>query len=1013
MLDVAPAKVMPPRLEGAIERSHLFARLDSARERPIVWLEAPPGAGKTTLVATYLADRGLPCLWYRIDTTDDDIGSFFHHLSIGASLASEGAEMGLPRLGPEHAGGGEAFARHYFRRLFGRLKNRLVVFDDYQEVGAESPLHRAIAAGLSELPAGYRAIVISRSPPPKEYARLRGVRSLELIAPRLFLLAPDETRALCHAFGEAHDLELSSDTIVALHERSGGWVTGLVLMLEAWRTRGFPLEQADSSVPAVVFDYFASEILSGMDDATERVLLTTSVLDEIAPELATALSGVDDAGHRLDVLTKGGYFTVRHEGRATAWSYHQLFKQFLRRRAAQQLGADQWSALQEKAARQLAASGNVEQALAIYRRLGKWRRIAALLTNHAPILLAQGRHASLVRWTDELPDAVVRREPWLLFWSATARMQFDPGTAKEVSEGAFRSFRERGDLYGSFLALAMSVQCICYEQRDFSVFEGKLRDLEALLEEFSFPDETVEAIVYASLASCVPWYRLDHPARSLWLERMLALLDRIPDPTVRVLSVSLAHSLSIYAGESTSCPELLEDLRRIAELPSISPLAHAVLKTAEVFEYAMRGDFESSAAARSEGLSTAEDTGVVLMVPLIVSGGALNALTLDDREAARQYMAQMDATIDPRRRLDFAFLQFLRGWDASLDGDWDAANDWFERGRIALKQLDAPIFSACSDVMRGVVRHHLGDSDGGRALIDGVTRRAAAHGRLACFGAYAAEAEIALDGGDRTAARRALSKALSIGRESGLAVFLGWRREVMSRLCAEALAAGIEGPFTLSLIQKHGLLPPDTKEVDLSDWPWPVVVRTLGGFELLLDGRPLRFSRKVPRKPLQLLELLVIYGGSQVPESWIADALWPDADGDAASHSVSTTLLRLRRLLKVEGLLVRRNRCLTLQRQRCWVDAWALEDELGALPTLEDIAEIIACADRVMSLYHGAFIPQSALPATLAHRDQLFQRACDRLDSAVQRVEAAGEAGRASAIGERVEDFRARVAWVG
>ena len=70
MNGIAPAKVTQPRHEGTIERSRLLARLDSARERPVVWLEAPPGAGKTTLIASYLTTRDVPCLWYRIDATD-------------------------------------------------------------------------------------------------------------------------------------------------------------------------------------------------------------------------------------------------------------------------------------------------------------------------------------------------------------------------------------------------------------------------------------------------------------------------------------------------------------------------------------------------------------------------------------------------------------------------------------------------------------------------------------------------------------------------------------------------------------------------------------------------------------------------------------------------------------------------------------------------------------------------------------------------------------------------------
>lgn len=999
-----PAKVAQPLLDNAIERSKLFARLDAARNRPGVWIEAPAGAGKTSLVASYLTSRDLPCLWYRVDPTDNDVGSFLHHLSIAAGIACE-SEPHLPRLGPEHAGGIEVFARNYFRELFERIPARILVFDDYHEVGEDCPLHEVLALGIAEAPAGHRVIILSRSRPPKVFARLQGKRALELLAPKSFLLLKDETNALCRTFTEVHGLDISPEACLGLHRKCEGWVTGLVLMLEAWRTRGLPFERKDEPVPGVVFDYFASEILSRTDADTERVLLTTAMLEDITAELAVMLSGVDDAALLLDRLSRRGQFIVRNQGETPSWTYHQLFRQFLGRQAASQLGASEWSRLRSEAAAALAASGRLEQAIELYKQTQDWEPLVALLCQHAPLLQAQGRSLSFLRWSDDVPDALTDRSPWLLFWSGVARMHFDPALAREEFEEAFAIFQAEGDIRDTFLAWAMSVQCICYEQKDFSAYDDKLRDLEMLLEAFSFPDEAVEAVVYASLASCVPWYRLDHPSRDLWLERTLALQERIPDPTVRVMSISLAHSLSIYAGESTRHPEFLEDLRTIAQLPSISPLAQAVLKTAEVFEYGMRGDFESSAAARAEGLDTAQRTGVVLMVPLIVSGGAMSALTLDDRTAARQYMAQMDATIDPRRRLDYAFLQFLRGWDASLDGDWVTADGWFERGNMALEQLHAPLFSACTDVMRGVTRHHLGDSDGGRALIDRVTRRAAAHGRLACFGAYSAEAEIALDNGDRNAARRALSKALSIGREAGLAVFLGWRRKAICRLCAEAMAAGIEVQFTRSLINKHGLLPPaDTERLDLDDWPWHVVVRTLGGLELTRNGRPMQFKGKIPRKPLQLLELLIIRGGKEVPEHWLADALWPDADGDAAIRTLATTITRLRQLLDVKDLLVRRNRCLTLDRRRCWVDAWLLEDELRALVRLteENLANIDAAVHRVTDLLRGWFMPQSTLVETLTYRERLLRRAMKALEGAAHRFEAASEPGRANEISATV-----------
>ena len=51
------AKLTRPKLYGALPRPRLFALLDEAASRPVVWLCGAPGAGKTTLVASYLPSK--------------------------------------------------------------------------------------------------------------------------------------------------------------------------------------------------------------------------------------------------------------------------------------------------------------------------------------------------------------------------------------------------------------------------------------------------------------------------------------------------------------------------------------------------------------------------------------------------------------------------------------------------------------------------------------------------------------------------------------------------------------------------------------------------------------------------------------------------------------------------------------------------------------------------------------------------------------------------------------------
>src|SRR5690242_4035644 len=115
----ALAKLTRPRLYDALPRPRLFGLLDDARTRPIVWICGPPGAGKTTLVASYIEARGLPCLWFQVDVADGDPATFVHYIrTAAAQLVGETAQA-LPLFNSEPQQDLARFGRGFFRDLFG------------------------------------------------------------------------------------------------------------------------------------------------------------------------------------------------------------------------------------------------------------------------------------------------------------------------------------------------------------------------------------------------------------------------------------------------------------------------------------------------------------------------------------------------------------------------------------------------------------------------------------------------------------------------------------------------------------------------------------------------------------------------------------------------------------------------------------------------------------------------------------------------------------------------------
>lgn len=155
-------------------------------------------------------------------------------------------------------------------------------------------------------------------------------------------------------------------------------------------------------------------------------------------------------------------------------------------------------------------------------------------------------------------------------------------------------------------------------------------------------------------------------------------------------------------------------------------------------------------------------------------------------------------------------------------------------------------------------------------------------------------------------------------------------------------------------------------------WPWPVKIYSLGKFELVLEGKPVRFSGRVQRKPLQMLKMLVALGGTEVREEQLTDLLWPEADGDRAHSAFTTTLMRLRRFLGLDKAIEIYAGKASLNPHLCWLDTWAFEeiyrqvdslleiiDELR-LQTKENRQPVIQLAERAIKMYGGPLFPDEA-----------------------------------------------------
>ncbi|QNA99905.1 hypothetical protein [Massilia sp. Se16.2.3] len=277
----AYAKLTPPRLHAALPRPRLFALLDDLRrDHPVIWLAAPPGAGKTTLAASYLARIAAPAIWLQVDAGDADPATLFFFL--------DEAARGLALAGPVRTYGhradkGGSLARAYFRTFYARLPpGTVLVLDNLHEADWDRA-GELLASALAEVPAQVTVLALGREAPPARLARMELEGRLARLGWDALRLDEDEARALA-GLG-AHESAPAQEWL----RLADGWATGIAMLRSLGASGcepGLPLDGRDA-----LFRYFAGEIVDRLPARSQHLLLQLSCLPNCPGSDAAQLTG--------------------------------------------------------------------------------------------------------------------------------------------------------------------------------------------------------------------------------------------------------------------------------------------------------------------------------------------------------------------------------------------------------------------------------------------------------------------------------------------------------------------------------------------------------------------------------------------------------------------------------------------------------------------------------------------------------------------------------------------------
>ncbi|HEX6827706.1 MAG TPA: AAA family ATPase, partial [Burkholderiales bacterium] len=354
-------RTTPPRAPR-----HLLARprlsLDDAqfRDRPVIVVQAPPGFGKTSLLAQwrreYLA-HGAAVAWMTGDERSDPL-RLLHSLVLAVRVGCGRPAFGRTLLEAAGTPAGELEGITAWLAEVAQMPLDLVlIVDEAERLSPAS--HAALAYLLHNAPPNLRIVAGARSGLDEAVADLSTYGHCVAVGAEALRFRVEETMALVRSRCGA---KADPDTCARLHEITEGWPLGLQMALTALERGTDPaagvaaMAKRSGGRGDLLFGGLVEELAPDDTDFLTRI----AVADLLHPDLCGALTGDEQAPERLARLARDTPIFVMSDD--SEWCrLHTLARDGLRARLAR-LPEEEQADLHARAMRWLADHGMIEEA---------------------------------------------------------------------------------------------------------------------------------------------------------------------------------------------------------------------------------------------------------------------------------------------------------------------------------------------------------------------------------------------------------------------------------------------------------------------------------------------------------------------------------------------------------------------------------------------------------------------------------------------------------------------------
>ncbi|RKX71564.1 hypothetical protein DRP53_01150 [candidate division WOR-3 bacterium] len=516
------SKIVPPNPRLLLDRKNLYRLLAQGERKGLVYISAPAGYGKTSLLAGYFRKRRPS--WFTIDENDRDFGIFLQYL-----ISS--IKRSYPKFGTETARmvfDGWVRDQHL---LLDTLINELsrisdpvfLVLDDLHHVQDEPKILELIDHLIKRRPPNLSLFLSTRMSPEGKIGYTLTKFGGLIITEKELRFRIDEMVQLARLVGYRG---FSRAEARVLNTESRGWAIAVVNGLNA-------LAAGRRSLLVNLTDYF-DEIIRDLPEVEQDFLLTASLLPHLNHRL---VSLIDKDGERLlkKILNRGIFLITLLDRKNHI--FHPLFKSYLLSRL-KDTNLPKFIRVNRKLGRYFLRSGQFSLGIEHLIEGLDFELVLSKIMANSEHLLAYQRYPRVEAWCERIPEEVMATPAGQFIMGEIRLLKDDVETAERLLRKAYLGFRRQGDIEGVAKAFASLLRIDLYFGRPIRI----KRRVSRFLKEYQIRGE-LRAMVLNGLASA--YSQLHKKKESIdVLKKCLKIIPRSSPQRLKLLT-----DLAVYSGQ--------------------------------------------------------------------------------------------------------------------------------------------------------------------------------------------------------------------------------------------------------------------------------------------------------------------------------------------------------------------------------------------------------------------------------------------------------------------------------